>query len=425
MAEPRFDRGPIPHTFGRMRPAVLAVLALAAATVAAQEPPVVIRAGTLLDGRGGRATNRNIHIRDGRIESVTADGPGRSASTYDLAAYTVLPGLVDAHDHLAWHFNAAGKLHTASDGETPAQGALAMAANAWATLRAGITTAQSPGSPEDADLRAAIEKGLPGPRLLTSLEPLDQTSGSPDELRAKVRERKQAGADLIKLFASKSIRDGGARTMTDAQLEAACGEAKALGLRTLVHAHSAEAMAAAAAAGCTQVEHGVFADEATLKLLSARGTYFDPQCGLVFRNYLDNREHYLGIGNYNDAGFAAMESAMPTAVAAVRKALATPGLKVVFGTDAVAGAHGRNVEELMCRVQQAGQAPVDAIVSATSRAAEALGLEREIGAIAPGLQADLIAVDGDPSRDITALRRVVFVMRGGRVYRNETTARPR
>jgi imidazolonepropionase-like amidohydrolase len=184
-------------------------------------------------------------------------------------------------------------------------------------------------------------------------------------------------------------------------------------------------MAAAAKAGCTQVEHGVFADEATLALLAARGTYFDPQCGLVFRNYLDNRAHYLGIGNYSEAGFAAMESAMPTAVGAVRKALATPGLKVVFGTDAVAGAHGRNVEELVCRVEQAGQKPMDAIVSATSRGAEALGLERDIGAIAPGLQADLIAVDGDPSRDVTALRRVVFVMRGGRVYRNETTARPR
>ena len=383
----------------------------------------MIRAGTLLDGRGARSTNARITIREGRIEAVTTAGPTPAAPTYDLSAYTVLPGLIDAHDHLAWHFNAAGKLHTPSDGETPAQGALAMAANAWATLAAGITTAQSPGSPEDADLRAAITQGLPGPRLLTSLEPLDQTSGNPDELRAKVRERKQAGADLIKLFASKSIRDGGARTMTDAQLEAACGEAKALGLRTLVHAHSAESMAAAAEAGCTQIEHGVFADEATLSLLAARGTYFDPQCGLVFRNYLDNRAHYLGIGNYSEAGFAAMESAMPLAVGAVRKALATPGLKVVFGTDAVAGAHGRNVEELVCRVEQAGQAPMDAVVSATSRAARALGLERDIGVIAPGLQADLIAVDGDPSRDVTALRRVVFVMRGGRVYRNEAKAR--
>jgi imidazolonepropionase-like amidohydrolase len=410
-----------------MRHALVLVLSLAALPARAQERAVVIHAGALLDGRGGRSVNARITVRDGRIETVSASATASAGSadvTYDLSAYTVLPGLIDAHDHLAWHFNAAGKLHTASDGETPAQGALAMAANAWATLRAGITTAQSPGSPEDADLRVAIERGgLPGPRLLTSLEPLDQTSGGPEELRAKVRERKQAGADLIKLFASKSIRDGGARTMSDAQLEAACGEAKALGLRTLVHAHSAESMAAAARAGCTQVEHGVFADEATLRLLAAQGTFFDPQCGLVFRKYLDNRALYLGIGNYTEAGFAAMENAMPIAAGVVRKALATPGLKVVFGTDAVAGAHGRNVEELVCRVEQAGQKPMDAVVSATSRGAEALGLEREIGAIAPGLLADLIAVDGDPSRDVTALRRVVFVMRGGRVYRNEAKAR--
>jgi imidazolonepropionase-like amidohydrolase len=412
-----------------MRHALVVVLSLAALTAGAQERTVVIDAGTLLDGRGGRSVNARITVRDGRIEMVSPNATATAGSvdvTYNLSAYTVLPGLIDAHDHLAWHFNAAGKLHTASDGETPGQGALAMAANAWATLRAGITTAQSPGSPEDADLRVAIERGgLPGPRLLTSLEPLDQTSGGPEELRAKVRERKQAGADLIKLFASKSIRDGGARTMSDAQLEAACGEAKALGLRTLVHAHSAESMAAAARAGCTQVEHGVFADEATLRLLAAQGTIFDPQCGLVFRNYLDNRAHYLGIGNYNEAGFAAMENAMPLAVGAVRKALATSGLKVVFGTDAVAGAHGRNVEELVCRVEQAGQKPMDAAVSATSRGADALGLGGEIGAVASGLQADLVAVEGDPSQDITALRRVVFVMRGGRVYRNETTARPR
>jgi len=412
-----------------MRHALVLVLSLAALSARAQERTVVIHAGTLLDGRGGRSVNARITVRDGHIEMVSANATASADQadvTYDLSAYTVLPGLIDAHDHLAWHFNAAGKLHTANDGETPAQGALAMAANAWATLRAGITTAQSPGSPEDADLRVAIERGgLPGPRLLTSLEPLDQTSGGPEELRARVRERKQAGADLIKLFASKSIRDGGARTMSDAQLEAACGEAKALGLRTLVHAHSAESMAAAARAGCTQVEHGVFAGEATLRLLAAQGTFFDPQCGLVFRNYLDNRAHYLGIGNYNEAGFEAMENAMPLAVGAVRKALATPGLKVVFGTDAVAGAHGRNVEELVCRVEQAGQKPMDAVVSATSRGADALGLGREIGAVAPGLQADLVAVEGDPSQDITALRRVVFVMRGGRVYRNETTARPR
>ncbi|PYQ55893.1 MAG: amidohydrolase [Acidobacteria bacterium] len=409
-----------------MLEALLLAGLLAHAASPTDEHSVVIAAGTVLDGRGGRATGVRIVIRGGRIESVAPAPrtPGGTV-TYDLTRYTVLPGLIDAHDHLAWHFNREGRLHTKDDAETPAQGALAMAANAWATLRAGITTAQSPGSPEDADLRAAIASGLPGPRLLTSLEPLDQSSGGPDELRAKVRDRKQAGADLIKLSASKSIREGGAQTMTDAQLEAACGEANALGLRTLVHAHSAESMAAAARAGCSQVEHGVFADETTLRLLSERGTWFDPQCGLVFRNYLDNKEHFVGIGNYNDAGFAAMERAVPLAVAAFRKALAMPGLKIVFGTDAVAGAHGRNVEELVCRVEQGGQRPMDAIVSATARAAEAVGLAGETGAIAPGLAADLIAVDGDPGLDVTALRRVVFVMRGGVVYRSEAAAAAR
>jgi imidazolonepropionase-like amidohydrolase len=403
----------------------LAAALLLAAAAPADTGTVVIAAGTLLDGRGGRSAQVRLTVRAGRIASVAA-GPaadGAPAVTYDLSRYTVLPGLIDAHDHLAWHFNRAGRLHTADDGETPAQGALAMAANAWSTLRAGITTAQSPGSPEDADLRAAIEEGgLPGPRVLTSLEPLDQGSGGPDELRAKVRARKAAGADLIKLFASKSIREGGAQTMTDAQLEAACGEANALGLRTLVHAHSPESMAAAARAGCTQVEHGVFADEGALRLLAERGTYFDPQCGLVFQNYLDNKARFLGIGNYTEAGFAAMANAMRLAVEAMHKALGTPGLTVVFGTDTVAGAHGRNVEELVCRVERGGQAPMAAVVSATSLNAKALGLGAEIGAVAVGLQADLIAVEGDPGRDIQALRRVVFVMRGGRVYRNETTA---
>jgi imidazolonepropionase-like amidohydrolase len=258
-----------------------------------------------------------------------------------------------------------------------------------------------------------------GPRVLTSLEPLNEKSGTPDELRALVRARKAAGADLVKLFASKSIREGGAQTMSDAQLVAACGEARALGMRTLVHAHSPESMRAAALAGCTQIEHGVFATDEVLGLLAARGVYLDPQVCLVFRNYLANKPKYLGIGNYTEEGFAAMEKALPLARASFERAIATPGLKVVFGTDAVAGAHGRNAEELVCRVAEGGQAAMTAIVSATSRAAEALGLGDRIGAIAPGFEADLIAIEGDPSQDITALRRVAFVMKAGRVVRDE------
>jgi imidazolonepropionase-like amidohydrolase len=297
---------------------------------------------------------------------------------------------------------------------------LAAAANAYATLMNGFTTVQSLGANVDADLREYIAtQGLPGPRLLTSLDAFNENSGGPDSLRALVRLRKSQGADAIKLFASKSIREGGAQTMTDAQLVAACGEAKALGLRSIVHAHSAASMKAAANAGCNQIEHGVLADQEALDLVAAKGMYFDPQCSLVFRNYLDNRAKYDGIGNYNEEGFASMEKALPLAPAGIRKAIATRGMKLAYGTDAVAGAHGRNGEDLVCRVQQAGQKPMDALVSATSLNAESLGLGKSIGALGAGMDADIIAVDGDPSADITAVRRVVFVMKGGRIYRND------
>jgi imidazolonepropionase-like amidohydrolase len=148
--------------------------------------------------------------------------------------------------------------------------------------------------------------------------------------------------------------------------------------------------------------------------MADRGTYFDPNIGLVAQNYLENRAKYEGIGNYNEEGFAAMEKSIPTNLAMFKRALAVKGLKIVFGTDAVAGAHGRNAEELIYRVQKGGQDPADAIRSITSLAAQSLRV-KEIGTLAPGFQADVIAVDGDPLKDITALRRVRFVMKGGRV----------
>jgi imidazolonepropionase-like amidohydrolase len=382
---------------------------------------VVLRAATLLDGRGGSQRNVDIFVVGNRIARI-APRAALPAGTrvIDLGDRTVLPGLIDAHTHPVWYFNRQNRLHTATDGDTPAQSTLAAAANAYATLMAGFTTIQSVGSRSDADLRDWIAtQGLPGPRILTSLDPLIDRSPSPDSLRALVRQRKAEGADLIKIFASASIREGGQQTMSDSQLVSACGEAKALGLRTLVHAHSAAAVGAATLAGCTQVEHGLFVTQDVLSLMAARGTYFDPQCALIFRNYLDNRARYQGIGNYTDSGFATMERVLPLAAQDIRMALATPGLKVVYGTDAVAGADGHNAEDLICRVQQAGEAPMHAIVAATSLNAEAMGLADRIGAIAPGLEADILAVDGDPLRDITALRRVSFVMKGGRVVRND------
>jgi len=399
----------------------VAFLSLAQGThLSAQESVIAIRAARVLDGAGRSIPNATVVVRGSRIVAVGANVPvPAGARVYDLRALTVLPGLIDAHAHLAWHFNPQGRYHAGNDGETEFEGALAMAGNANATLRAGVTTAQSLGSPEDKPLRAAIARNeIPGPRLLTSLAALNERF-SPDSLRALIRARKAQGADVIKLFASRSIRDGGAQTMSDEQLAAACSEAKAAGLRSVVHAHSAESMRAVALAGCSQIEHGVFATPEVLTLMAERKVAFDPQMCLVFRNYLDNRAKYQGIGNYNDSGFASMERALPIARKAFQQAITTPGLDVLFGTDAVAGAHGRNVEELVCRVREAGQKPMAAVVSATSLNARAMGMADSLGTVAVGKLADLIAVDGDPSRDIEALRRVVFVMKDGRVYRND------
>ncbi|HEU0175538.1 MAG TPA: amidohydrolase family protein [Blastocatellia bacterium] len=384
------------------------------AQLAGQEPTIVIRAGMLLDGKGGAQRNANIVIQGSKILKIDSE---TTAPTYDLRTLTILPGLIDTHVHISYHFGQDGR--ASNRGETPAQEAYYTAENAYATLMAGFTTVQSVGAAADVPLREAVARGaLPGPRILTSIRQLNENSGTPDQLRDLVRKLKADGADVVKIFASKSIRDGGGQTMTDEQLVAVCGEAKAQGLRTMVHAHAAEAIKAAVRAGCGQIEHGVFVDDEALKLMAERGVYFDPNVGLVLQNYLRNKSRFLGIGNYTEEGFAYMEKAVALNNAMIKKAVATPGLKLVLGTDAVAGAHGRNADELIARVREGGQKPMDAITSATSLAAKSLNLENSIGALAPGFEADLIAVDGDPTHDITALTRVVFVMKGGKVYKN-------
>lgn len=405
-----------------MRSIVLA-LALGAALPGLGDAQILITARRVFDGRGQMLQNGAVLVDGARITRIGAVPNDFRGRRYDLGDVTLLPGLIDVHSHIVWYLNSKQRLHTSDDGDSPAVQALAWAGNAMTTLRAGVTTVQSPGSPEDADLRDAIARGsVVGPRVLTSLGSLNERS-SADELRTRIRELKTRGADVIKLFASKSIRDGGGATMSQEQLNAACDEGHKQGLRVLVHAHAADAVKAAVLAGCDQVEHGVFVTDEVLALMAQRGTYYSPQCGLVFRNYLGNKRYFEGIGNYNAEGFAAMEKAIPLAVDAVRRAARTPRLKLVWGTDAVAGSHGNNVDDLICRVNEAGQPASDALVSATSRAAESLGLSAQLGALAPGLEADIIAVLGDPLADITALKRVTFVMKGGMVVRHDGTAR--
>jgi imidazolonepropionase-like amidohydrolase len=377
---------------------------------------IVIRADTILDGKGNTLKNTRIVVEGDKIVAID---PKAGPIDYDLRGLTLLPGWIDAHAHITWSFGKDGK--NVGAGETTPEAAYRSAANAWATLMAGFTTIQSVGSPTDLPLRDAIARGaLVGPRVLTAVEPLmgrGEQTGTPEEIRAFIRKQKQAGADVIKIFASQSIRQGGGMTLSQEQLNAACDEAKKQGLRTLVHAYK-EAVRAASTAGCTQVEHGTLATDDDLKLLAKNGTYLDPQAGLVIENYLLNKERYLGTPGYTEEGFAAMIKILPMNHDLVQRASKTPGLKIVFGTDAVAGSHGRNAEEFIDRVRDGGVDPMTAMVSANSLGAEVLRMGDRIGSIAPGMQADIIALDGNPLTDITAVRRVAFVMKGGVVYKN-------
>jgi imidazolonepropionase-like amidohydrolase len=391
---------------------MVALVAACVAVGAQTDPGMTIRARQVIDGRGGTISNADVSIKNGKIVSV---GPASGAPTIDLGSLTLLPGFIDTHVHIGWHFDDKGRYHS---GPEPAdQAALYGAENAYVTLINGFTTVQSVGSASDKPLRDAINRGvLPGPRILSSLGQISNAKWTPDQIREQIRKLKGDGADLIKIFASASIRDGGVPTLSQEQVDAACGEARAQGLRSMVHAHSPESMLRAARAKCTVVEHGGLANTEALKALADAGVYFDPNIGLVTQNYLENRDRFLGIGNYTAEGFASMEKALGLRGPMFSTALKTAGLKIVMGTDAVAGAHGQNAREPIERVK-VGQKPMDAIVGMTSLAAQSMNLDKELGAIAAGLNGDLVAIDGDPLQDITALQRVRFVMRNGRVYK--------
>jgi len=399
-----------------MRIICLVLLAWVAACVAFAQDRVTIQAGVLLDGKGGVLRNRRIVIESGKIVSV---GPGSGKADYDLSAFTLMPGWIDTHIHLNWHMDAKHK--SVAGGVAPEEMALYTAADAWMILQGGFTTVQSVGAAIDGPVRDRINEGvIPGPRVLTSLIQIQGMGGgrgqqhawTPDELGDIVAKNKKDGADVIKLFATTGLGAGGGQSMTDEQIQTVCKAAKIVGLRSVVHAIGDAGARAAVLAGCTSIEHGTFIKDETLDLMVQKGIYFDPNL-LVLHNYLDNRASFT----FSEAALKTLQDGIAPTEDVLRRARGRH-VKIVFGTDAVAGSHGRNAEEFIYRVRDAGEKPMDAIVSATSVSAEALGLGREIGTVAPGYQADLVAVSGDPLTDITAVRRVVFVMKGGNVYRN-------
>src|SRR5262245_8780619 len=411
--------------FTKMMPVIFSLISVCvmAHQLSSQTPArgkrAVIAASMALDGKSSVLRDTRIVIEGAKIVAID---PKAGPVDYDLRGLTVMPGWIDMHTHITSSFGSDGKFGGVVTAE---ESNYQTASNAWVTLLGGFTTIQT--MSRAVGLRDAIAKGLlPGPRILTIVNDLPgrgEHTGTPDELRAYVRKQKETGADIIKIYASGGMVEG-TKTLSQEQLNAVCDEAKKQGLRTHVHAYR-DAVPAATLAGCTQIEHGVGATDDDLKLMAEKGTYLDPQGGALFESYILNKSRYAGRPYFAKTEEGMVEAYKPGVLLSqefLRRAAKVKGLKIVFGSDALAGLHGRNAEEFINRVRDCGVDPMAALVSANSLAAEAMGMANQIGSIAPGLQADIIALDGDPLKDITAVRRVVFVMKSGVVYKHTVRA---
>jgi len=371
----------------------------------------VLKTRLAIDGQGNVIRDAVIVVHDGRIVSVGANGRvPQGAREVDLTKFTVMPGLIDMHVHIAAHFDESSR-------ERPSITAFWAAENARKYLESGFTTLRSLGSSNlvDVDLRNAINAGLvPGPRLFVSGEPLAETAVKPAEgegpMREYVRRQVAANVDVIKIFGSLSSRAGGGPTYTLEQLKAAVDEAHKAGKPVAVHAHAAEAVRRAILAGADTVEHGALMDDAVIDLLVQKQVVYVPNLYLA--------EYYLANGqkfHFNEEQLHYTRDFMKPRAEAFAKAV-KKGARIVFGTDAVAGMAGHTAPEFERRVAL-GMPAQQAITSATSTPAKVLGMAEKIGDLKPGMFADIIAVEGNPLEDIKALGRVTFVMKEGTIYK--------
>lgn len=409
------------------------------AQVPSPERTVLVKAARIIDGRGGPPiANGGVLIRGERIERVGPAAGMTADEVIDLGGATVLPGLIDLHTHLTDEVGT--NWESALLTTTPGRAAIFGAVNARTTLMAGFTTARDMGPTwpyVDIDLRYAIDKGsVPGPRLQVAGNYVSATGGAGDarqfsiyvdvpivrnladgvdEVRRAVRTNLKNGADFVKILATGAVMSKGippgAQQYSDAELAVAVEEATRWGRFVAAHAHGTEGIKAALRAGVRTIDHGSMLDEEGARLLKEKGSYFAPTLYVGHTILHDNQA--LNIPAHQVERERAMQG---TQERAFKIALAH-GLPIAFATDAGVFPHGDNAREFKVRVDM-GQAPMAAIEGATRIAAEAMGWADRVGTLQPGRFADLIAVAGDPLKDITELERVQFVMKGGIVHKS-------
>ena len=442
---------------GRIVPAVLlAGAAMMAAPAAAQataqeepaEPaPIFIHAGRLLaePGEAPRGPS-TIVVRGGQVAEIR-DGfapPEGGADLVDLADAFVLPGLSDMHVHLLGIGGDPMRARLLALTNDVEDDLLIGAGNARATLEAGFTTVRDLGAHARSirALRDAIERGdVSGPTIVNAGEPISVTGGhgdptngvaqifadaihdhtvntcdGPDDCRRAVRRQVGLGAQVIKFMATggvlSNVSGGLGRAMTPEEMSAIMETAHGLGRTVAAHSHAAEGTRAAVEAGVDTIDHGSFLDEETIALMKDRGTWLVPTMMAPVAAVAQAEAGVLPpavLPKARDAVAAARDS---------HRRAVEAGVKIAFGTDSGVSAHGDNAQEFALMVE-AGMTPVAAIRAATVDAAEALGRSDRLGRIAPGMAADIVAVDGDPLADVRELEEIDFVMKAGRVVRNE------
>ena len=419
---------------------VVALLALAGQVVAQQSSrPVVVHAGHVLDVKTGKlVSDQTLIIENGKIVSAGASAETKApadAVRIDLSSATVLPGLIDAHTHLTMD----PKFGYEELGVSIPREALIGAKNARVTLEAGFTTVRNVAADgySDVALRDAINAGdVPGPRMLVSGPALGITGGHCDNnllpfeyhavgdgvadgiaaVQHKVRENIKYGSDLIKICATGGVLSKGddpqASQYTLEEMKAIVADAHRLGRKVAAHAHGAQGILWASEAGVDSIEHGSYIDDAGIAEMKKNGTYLVPTLYLADW-FMENAER----NHVPDFLLVKAKAVMPAARKNVAHAFAS-GVKVAFGTDAAVYPHGLNAREFAVMVKL-GLSPLQAIQAATLNAADLLGWAGKVGSLDPGAWADIVAVDGDPLKDVTTLEHVKFVMKGGEVVKNE------